>query len=552
MTETKLPLEKFYHFEATTPDQIYLRQPHKKGWIEYSWKEVGLKARKFAQALKNSGLNSGDSVALLSKNCADWIIADLGIWMAGCISIPIYPTLKADTIRYILNHSEAKVLIAGKLDDWKEQSAGVPEGIRIICFDLWPNEDATSWSSFTSSSQVTFQNHLPQAKDISTIIYTSGTTGLPKGVVHTFESLSAHINLAVEIVKISSNDRFFSYLPLSHVAERLLIELGSLYSGGQVAFAESLESFKKNIIEVKPTIFLAVPRIWQKFQQGVLAKIPQKKLRLWLKIPILKIIIRKKIKKEMGLDQLRYALTGAAPISEDILRWFAEIGIPIHEVYGMTENFGIASFNQPGRIKWGTVGPIWGNTEIRISPEGEIKTRSKANMLGYFKELEKTREVLDAEGWLSSGDKGILTEEGYLKITGRVKDLFKTSKGKYISPAQLESFFSTSQIIEQVCVVGSGLEQPIALVNLSELAKKKERDHVFKELIDLMKILNSSVENFEQLHRVIIIDEIWSIDNGFLTPTLKLKRNEIEKRYGAYFYEWVASKDKIISWENSN
>jgi long-chain acyl-CoA synthetase len=552
MTETKLPLEKFYHFEATTPDQIYLRQPHQKGWIEYSWKEVGLKARKFAQALKNSGLNSGDCVALLSKNCADWIIADLGIWMAGCISIPIYPTLKADTIRYILNHSEAKVLIAGKLDDWEEQSAGVPVGIRIICFDLWPNEDATSWSSFTSSAQVNSQNHLPQAKDISTIIYTSGTTGLPKGVVHTFESLSAHINLAVEIVKISSSDRFFSYLPLSHVAERLLIELGSLYSGGQVAFAESLESFKKNIIEVKPTIFLAVPRIWQKFQQGVLAKIPQKKLRLWLKIPILNIIIRKKIKKEMGLDQLRYALTGAAPISEDILRWFAEIGIPIHEVYGMTENFGIASFNQPGRIKWGTVGAIWENTEIRISSEGEIKTRSKANMLGYFKELEKTREVLDADGWLSSGDKGILTEEGYLKITGRVKDLFKTSKGKYISPAQLESFFSTSQIVEQVCVVGSGLEQPIALINLSELAKKKERDHVFKELIELMKILNSSVENFEQLHRVIIIDEIWSIDNGFLTPTLKLKRNEIEKRYGAYFYEWMASKDKIIFWGKSN
>jgi long-chain acyl-CoA synthetase len=548
MTETKLPLEKFYHFESITPDQIYLRQPHHSQWIEYTWKDVGIRARKFSQALKDSGLKPGDCVAILSKNCADWIIADLGIWMAGCVSVPIYPTLKADTIQYILNHCEAKILIAGKLDDWIEQAKGVPENVKIISFDLWPNQGTIPWSSFTSAAEIDSHNYLPLAEDISTIIYTSGTTGLPKGVVHTFESLSAHINLAIEIVSISSKDRFFSYLPLSHVAERLLIELGSLYSGGQVSFAESLESFKKNINEVRPTIFLAVPRIWQKFQHGVLAKIPHKKLNIWLKIPFLRSLIKKKIKKEMGLDQVRYALTGAAPISEDILRWFNQIGIPIHEVYGMTENFGIATFNQPGRIKWGTVGSIWGNTEISISSEGEIKSRSKANMIGYFKELEKTREVLDEQGWLSSGDKGVLTEDGYLKITGRVKDLFKTSKGKYISPAHLESFFSPSQIIEQVCVVGAGLEQPLALINLSDAAKKKENAIILEELIQMMKKLNENVENFEQLHRIVIIEEIWSVDNGFLTPTLKLKRNEIEKKYGIHFGKWVQSKEKVIRW----
>jgi long-chain acyl-CoA synthetase len=385
-----------------------------------------------------------------------------------------------------------------------------------------------------------------KSDEISTIIYTSGTTGKPKGVVHTFYTMISNIDEALRIIKIDSHDRFISYLPLSHVAERLLIELGSLYTGGEVSFAESIDSFKKNLQEIKPTVFLAVPRIWLKFQQGILQKLPQKKLNILLRVPILNSIIKRKIKAGLGLDQLRFAVTGAAAISKELLEWFDKLDIRVHEVYGMTENFGISSFNSPGKVKFGTVGTIFPYTEAKISLDGEILTRSKSIMVEYFKEPEKTNEMIDKEGWLHTGDLGEISSDGYLKITGRVKDLFKTSKGKYVSPTHIENFFTQCELIEQVCVVGSGLPQPIALVTLSDCGKKAQKSEVQSECLNLLKYINEKVQNYERLNNVVIINDEWSVDTGILTPTLKLKRNVVEKNYEKRLHTWVESSTEVI------
>lgn len=546
MKNILFPLDMFYQFEKQLSQQTYLRQPIEGKWIEYSWQQVGVEARKFAQALLNLNLPPQSSIAILSKNCAHWIIADLGIWMAGHISVPLYPTLNPESMEYVLRHCDAKVLIAGKLEEWDKQQTAVPEGVKVVSFPFWQNEKSQSWEEFLNGAQPLSIDFRPDPEQVATIIYTSGTTGQPKGVVHSFRSISAHIRQAIQLIDINSNDRFFSYLPLSHVAERLLIELGSLYCGGSISFAESIESFKRNLKEVRPTIFLAVPRIWLKFQQGVLHKMPPKKLNRLLAIPLLNTFVRNKIKKEMGLDQVRYAITGAAAMPKDLLVWFDHLGIAIEEVYGMTENFGVSTFNLPGKIRYGTVGTIWPNTQIKISEDGEILTKSEANMRGYYREPEKTAEVIDSEGWIHTGDKGALDQDGYLKITGRVKDLFKTSKGKYIAPARIEEFFVSSELVEQVCVLGSGLAQPIALVLLSQIGKETSEGNVQENISELMKFINQKVEAHERLDRIVILNDDWSIANGFLTPTLKIKRNVVETNYGPKIDQWACAKELVV------
>jgi long-chain acyl-CoA synthetase len=273
---------------------------------------------------------------------------------------------------------------------------------------------------------------------------------------------------------------------------------------------------------------------------------PPKKLGLMLSIPIISYVVKQKIKKEMGLDQARFSFCGAAAISKDLLVWFDKLGIKIHEVYGMTENFGITSVNLPGKTRFGTVGSVWPNTKVMISAEGEILTKSEANMLGYYKQPEQTAEMIDKNGWLHTGDKGELSKDGYLKITGRIKDLFKTSKGKYVSPSQLEGFFTMSNLVEQVCVLGSGLSQPIALIILSDLGKKAEHEYIQQHISELLKYVNHKVDAHERLDHIVVLNDDWSVESGILTPTLKIKRNVIEKMYEPKINKWLLTKDFVI------
>jgi long-subunit acyl-CoA synthetase (AMP-forming) len=546
MSSELLFLEKFYQNEQDLKNQVYLKQPRQGLWVEYTWQQVGLEARKFAQALKNLNLPDKSKIAILSKNCAHWIMTDLGIMMAGHVSVPLYPTLNAQTIDYILEHCDAKLMVVGKLDDWQKQSSELKTNITKVAFPLWPHEGIQDWEDFIINARPLKDVNHPDPDDEATIIYTSGTTGQPKGVLHTYHSMCINCIEALKYFKINQDDRFISYLPLSHVAERLLIEQASIYSGGTVFFAESLETFKNDLQSASPTLFLAVPRIWLKFQQGILEKIPQKKLNLFLKIPFLAGMIKKKIKTGLGLQNVKYAYTGAAAISKDLLVWFDRIGIKIYEVYGMTENFSVSHMNRPGMIKYGTVGPVCPHTEMKLLDSGEVLVKNQAHMKGYFNEDKKTKEIIDTEGWLHTGDKGEVDADGYFKITGRVKDLFKTSKGKYVAPVPIEKLFVFSQHIEQVCITGNGLPGAIALITLSEHGYKQNKNTVVEDFKFLQNEVNQKVEQFEQVLKLIVVPEQWTVNNGMITPTLKLKRNIIENHYKNNYDQWVNASEKII------
>ncbi|HVT36212.1 MAG TPA: AMP-binding protein, partial [Nevskiaceae bacterium] len=438
-----LPLQRMYRWERERADQVYLTQPMGNGVVrDFTWRETMDQVRRMAAHLQSLGYAPGTHIALMSKNCAWWVMADFAIFMAGYVSVPLYPTLAAETVRQILTHSEAKLLFVGKLDDWPQMKAGVPAGLPCITFPVSPRDeslkDFPTWDDIVAKTSPLPGNPLRDAGELATIIYTSGTTGMPKGVMHSFGNFAHAAVIGHSRVQARGDDRMLSYLPMSHIAERISVELGSLRAGFRIYFAESLETFARDLARARPTLFFSVPRLWVKFQQGVQAKMPQEKLDRLLRIPLVGALVKKKILKGLGLDQCRFAGGGAAPMPPAMLNWFARLGLEILEVYGMTENCGLSHANESGKTKPGTVGTTYTGVQHRIDPAtGEVQMKSAAVMQGYYKEPEKTRETFTDDGWLKTGDKGEIDSAGRLKITGRVKDLFKTSKGKYVAPAPI-------------------------------------------------------------------------------------------------------------------
>ncbi len=366
--------------------------------------------------------------------------------------------------------------------------------------------------------------------------------------MYTFKSFSFVSQNASEKLGFKSSERFFSYLPLSHIAERMLVEMISIYTGSQVSFAESLPKFLQNLVEAKPTVFLGVHRIWTKFQQGILAKLPQKKLNLLLKIPILSNIIKNKLKAGLGLKEASTILTGAAPTPPTLIKWFKSIGIKIQEAYAMTENCCYSHVTLNNNIKIGFVGQPLPLCEVRLGANNEIQIKHEALMAGYYKDDNLTTETFTPDGFLKTGDEGYIDKENFLKITGRVKDIFKTAKGKYVAPSPIEMKFSANHDIEQVCVVGSGLPQPIALITLSEKGKQRKAETINDDLKETLKNINSTLDGHEKIDKIIVLLDEWSIENNLLTPSFKIKRNEIEKKYTAFYPAWLDSSS-IITWQ---
>jgi long-chain acyl-CoA synthetase len=532
-----------YHWEKTAPDKVYLRQPIDDVWNTWTWKQTADEVRRMAAGIKAMELPPKSNIALISKNCAHWIICDLAIMMSGHTSVPLYPNLNANSIREVLEHSGAMLLFVGKIDDWHVIKQGVPVGLKCIAFPFCNYDEYESWENITNLQKPLNENIDRDPDDISTIIYTSGTTGASKGVMHKFQSLSFVAANAIPYLGFKSTDRFFSYLPLSHIAERLLVETISLYVGGEVSFAESLPKFPKNLSESKPTVFLGVPRVWTKVQQGILAKLPQGKLDMLLKVPLVSTIIKKKIKTGLGLGDARMVLTGAAPTPPALIEWFKTIGIIIQEAYAMTENCCYSHVSLKDKIKLGFVGQPLPRCEVRLGTDNEILVKHAALMTGYFKEPEMTKEAFSRDGFLHTGDEGYIDEKGFLKITGRVKDLFKTTKGKYVAPSPIEIKLAGNTDLEQVCVVGAGLPQPIALITLSEAGKKKIKEELHAGLKEMMKQINASLDAHEELEKVVVLSDEWTVENGLVTPTFKIKRQEIEKKYSPIMKDGTIKKE---------
>jgi long-chain acyl-CoA synthetase len=543
------PLDHFLRWEKEQPERIFLRQPLEGRWKTWTWTEAGQECRRMARALVESNLEPGDHVAILSKNCAHWIMADIAIMMAGCVSIPIYPTLTSSTIRNILEHSDTRAIFVGKLDDYEEQKQGIPASVIRIGCSTYGILEQNNWEEIQKRYPPLENVHTWHCEDILTIVYTSGTTGRAKGVMHKACTFDTVFRQVAPILNVPSHPNMFSYLPLSHVAERLAVEMNVIFNGGTASFSESLSTFARDLESVQPDAFFAVPRIWTKFRENILKRFSQQKLDVLLSIPVINTLIRKAVKKKLGLSRARIILSAAAPISLDLLQWYERMGIIIYQAYGMTEDSVYAHFNRAGANRFGSVGKPLPGLQVKFSPQGEICVKSPGNFAGYYKEPDLTAEVFDEDGYMLTGDKGEYDRDGYLYITGRIKDQFKTDKGKYIAPAPIELRLLAGEDIEQACVVGMGIPQPIVLVNLSEAGRSKPKDALIKSLSDTLSAVNATLDNFEQVRKIVVTREEWSVGNGMMTPTLKIRRNELEALHLHRYAEWFDRIDTVI-WED--
>ena len=549
-----LPLPCFYRWERERANQIFLTQPTGNGATQdITWREAGDQVRRMAAWMQAQGWSAGSRVALIGKNSAHWILADLAIQMAGHVSVPIYPTFNGEALAYILAHSEARACFVGKMDDINNLKTGLAADLPVIALPLAPSIKALQWNDLIAANAPLKDSPTPDGETICTIIYTSGTTGKPKGVVHTFQNLAWALSSATRRVPMNTEDRYLSYLPLAHVAERMLIEQGALRYGGRIFFAEALDTFLQDLQRARPTIFFSVPRLWVKFQQGVHAKMPAKKLSRLLGLPLIGRLVRHKILKGLGLDQVRIAAGGAAPMPADVLNWYRRLGLDLIEVYGMTENSAISHATLPGSLKVGTVGLPYDDVEQRIDPAtGEIQMRSGALMKGYYKEPEQTAAAMTADGWLRTGDKGSIAADGCLTITGRVKDIFKTTKGKYVAPAPIEDVLVMHPDIEACVVTGATLAQPLGLVMLSQDAVNRcdaseaAKDATTESLKQHLQTINSKLEPHEKIGCLVVVTTPWTPENGFVTPTLKVKRNRIEETFAQQYEQWSRDGQKVV------
>jgi len=372
-------------------------------------------------------------------------------------------------------------------------------------------------------------------------------------VMHCFAAFAWVIQTAIKRVPLNSTARMLSYLPLAHVVERALVEFGQLESGMHVYFAETVETFTADLHRARPTVFFSVPRLWVKFQQGVLAHIRPAKLDLLLKLPVVKGIVSRKILAALGLDQCIFAVGGAAPMPPELLRWYARLGLTIGEGYGMTENLAASHLAMPAQRAFGTVGQTYDGVQCRLDPSNaEIQVKSSGTMLGYYKQPELTQRAFTDDGWLHTGDMGVLDAAGNLKITGRVKDLFKTSKGKYVAPAPIEDKLVMHTAVEACCVTGANLGQPIGLMMLNDEAAKRiadptARSELETSLAEHLKAINATLDRHEQLDCLVVMTDAWTVDNDLITPTLKVKRNRIEDLF-AKNYELWSGMGKAVVW----
>ena len=556
MSQPKLMLDYIYDHERAHPDAVYLTQPVGAGQVvDYTWAQTLDQARRMAAHLQSRGMEPGARIAILSKNSAHFIIAELAIWIAGGTTVAIFPTETADTIRYVLEHSGASLLFVGKLDTWEQQTPGIPAGLPCIALPLSPPTTFETWDAIIARTPPVTGHPARTATDLAMLIYTSGSTGQPKGVMHSFERVTAAslgiVNELKSRVGAERHNRVLSYLPLAHVFERAWVECGSLVDGNtHLYFAESLDTFLQDLNRARPTTFISVPRLWLKFQQGVFSKMPPQKLDRLLSIPFLGRMVGRKVLKGLGLDQALLAGSGSAPIPAELISWYRRLGLNLSEGYAMTEDFAYSHNSTDAINAPGYVGIPMPGVQVRLSEEGEVLIKSPGQMVGYYKRPDLDAESFTADGFFHTGDRGEIRADGLLKLTGRVKELFKTSKGKYVAPAPIENRLNAHPLVEQALVSGVGQSAAYALVVLAEDLRPKLGDPVVRARVqqslgDLLREVNQAVADYEQLRMIVVAPQAWTIENGMLTPTMKIRRSRIEAEFEAQLAHWYTSQGPV-------
>ncbi|MCB9236072.1 MAG: long-chain fatty acid--CoA ligase [Bacteroidia bacterium] len=578
--EVKRLFDIFPYQEKRFHQEVCLAGPEKGGWVKWSTKQVNHFTDSLALGLAGLGLSKGDMIAIISHTNKEWIIADQGIQKMGGIVIPIYPTSTSEDIAYILDHCGAKAIFAhdqellDKVLKAKDQLPGLKH-----YFSFTPTQGAQLYTEiFVEPTQeglvsLSAVQDQVQATDLATIIYTSGTTGKPKGVMLSHYNILSNLYVTKDILPVNSTHIGLSFLPLSHIFERMINYL-YFYTGISVYYAESIEMIGPTLKEIRPNVFTAVPRLLEKVfdkivaggqaEGGMKTKIFNWALDLalhWLpdgqnggwynfKLKIADKLVFSKIRAKAGLDRVIASASGSAALNPRLLRFFNAAGVPLTEGYGLTETSPVISVGQfiPHGMKVGTVGQIIPNGEVKIAEDGEILFKGPNVMLGYYHDQEKTDEVIDPDGWFHTGDIGVLDKDGFLKITDRKKEIFKTSGGKYIAPQLMENKFKESPFINQVMVIGEYRKFPGALIvpnfealtgyladkgisykdHFEDICKMKEVNDLFESE---MERLNVDFNKWEKVKRWALIPKEWTPDSGLITPTLKLKRKVILEHF---------------------
>ncbi|MGA7157248.1 MAG: AMP-binding protein [Acidobacteriaceae bacterium] len=557
LPDNELPLQRIYACELNAPAQPLFSQPLGGRIFDWTWDTAMQEVRRMAAWIQAQNYPSGSHIAIVSKNCAWWIMADYAIWISGHVSVPFFPSARDLSLAALFRHSQPVAYFVGQLDNPLPLTEDIFHNLPCVVF---PNcaaqhapANAALWSHIVANQPPLESSPVRPAGDIATIIYTSGTTGQPKGAVHTFRALSLwgkSMEPAIGPNPAEGIDRILSYLPLAHIAERAIVEMNSLFSPLQIFFTEGQPTFLHDLIRSRSTLFFSIPRLYIRFQQGVFEKIHEKKLNFLLSIPIVGNIIRKKILANMGLGGTRLICSGGAAIPVEIINWYLKMGLNFLEGYGMTES-GITHVPLPGQSRVGYVGNASPWALTRISPDGEVQIAGPMNMLGYYRNPELTRDVFTDDGFFRTGDRGQIDDHGRLRLIGRLKEEFKTSKGKYVAPGQIEKLLAVSYLFEAVAVFGSGMTAPFAMAVLSppirkELPPPGRRADIEAKLIAEMEAVNTQLEHHEQLRFIVISEQPWTIDNELLTPTFKVRRTALEQRFSPNFNSWEASQQKVI------
>lgn len=556
--DADLPLQRIYASELERPSQPFLTQPRNGQVQTWTWSEAMVEIRRIVAWITEQNWPARSRIVILSKNCAWWIMADIAIWMSGHISVPFFPALRDESLTALFAHSEPVACFLGELDQRPPFHAGPLQNVQFIRFaNTKPEHNPPSsedWQGIVSNRSVFEGNPIRQADDLATIIYTSGTTGQPKGVVQSFRSLSL-MGKSMEPALGNSPyplDRILSYLPLAHIAERAIVEMNSLMMPLHIFFTEGQPTFLADLQRSQCTIFFSIPRLFLRFQQGVFEKVPEKKLERLFRLPLVNRIVRNKILQGLGLQHARLVASGGAAIPVELVHWYRKLGLNFVEGYGMTET-GITHVPLPSKFRAGFVGNASPYADTRISDAGEIQIKGPMNMLGYYKNPDLTQHAFTGDKYFHTGDRGEIDEQGRLRIVGRLKEEFKTAKGKYVVPAPIEKLLSLSTMFESVCVLGSGMSAPFCLAVLvpelrSAAESAPQRETLGKTLTHEIDRVNSHLDPHEQLRFLVVCHQPWTADNGLLTPTLKVRRTALEERFNNNFNKWEQLNSRVI-WE---
>ena len=510
------------------PDKIWLRDLGEDGSQDYTWGQAHQQISAVGAMLEQR-FGHGEAMVVLSRNRAHWVLADLAIIASGNVTASMFTTLPASTAEYIFQLTEAKVIFVGETSNWDQITTVLPKDILLVALPgVELEQPHEKWEDLLTQYAGQAPEYQCQPDDMISLVFTSGTTGMPKGVIQTHSSNLIPIRRFTDMFGIAESPRYFSYLPLSHIAERQIVEFSSIVLGGEIYFNESMDTLARDLPRARPHVFFGPPRVWEQLQQAVISKFGGKEA-LAAALSQDKAGIGKLVLEGLGLNEVEYCLTAAAPTPPALIHWWDDLGLTLMEGFGQTEAMGvILSSHEHRRV--GSIGKPIGEVQFKVTEEGELAIKADGCTPGYFKQQDKTAELI-RDGWLHTGDKVRVDEDGFIYITGRVKDYFKTIQGKFVAPPPIESAFAVNSHAEQQCLLGRGFSKTVMVLVLTEEAQKSPAQEVEDSILATIREVNDSIEKHARIGAVIVSREPWSIENEVLTPTLKIRREKVEERF---------------------